>query len=295
MRRKEIHDAPLAERVAVEQRIWDGINDDLFADPSLLQLTHPSYESFFTSYPEYRWAYDYLGPSLAGRRVLELGCGTGVLSVALAASGAIVTAVDVSASSLAVTERRARHFGVSDRVTCIQSAAELLDFRDGSFDIFLAKSVVHHLIIDDVMPRIYAFLVPGGRGVIIEPQSNPVLDFAREHLPYPGKESDEHGTDEFFTRAMIERIIGHFDEGEFREFRLFGMFEKLITGSGAGFEARRSRERRVRRYRRIVDPIDGALLRLVPPLRRLAQMVVIRLGRAPVAAVAGAGRVATAR
>src|SRR5207248_1754754 len=79
MRRKEIHSASLAERVAVEQRIWDGINDELFVDPSLLELTHPTYESFFTAYPEYRWAYDHLGPSLAGRRILELGCGTGVL------------------------------------------------------------------------------------------------------------------------------------------------------------------------------------------------------------------------
>jgi ubiquinone/menaquinone biosynthesis C-methylase UbiE len=289
-----IHDAPLSERVAIEQRIWDGINDELFADPSLLQLTHPSYESFFTAHPEYRYAYDYLGPSLAGRRVLELGCGTGVLSVALAASGATVTAVDVSGSSLAVTERRARHFEVGERVRCIQSAAELLDFPAGSFDVFIAKSVVHHLIIDEVMPRIYRFLVPGGRGVIVEPQSNPVLDFAREHLPYPGKESDEHGTDEFFTRAMIERIIGHFDEGEFREFRLLGMLEKLITGSGTGFAARQSRERRVRRYRRVVDPIDATLLRLVPPLRRLAQLVVIRLGRAPAAAKADGARVATA-
>ena len=282
MRRKEIHSASLAERVAVEQRIWDGINDDLFADPSLLELSHPTYESFFTSYPEYRWAHDHLGPSVAGRRILELGCGTGVLSVALANSGASVTAVDVSASSLAVTERRARHFGVGDRVTCIQSAAEALDFPDGSFDIFLAKSVVHHLIIDDVMPRLYRFLVPGGRAAIVEPQSNPVLDFAREHLPYPGKESDEHGTDEFFTGAMIERIIGHFDTGEFREFRLLAMFEKLITGSGGGFTARQSRERRVRRYRRIVDPVDAALFRICPPLRRLAQVVVIRLGRAGV-------------
>jgi len=280
MRRKEIHSASLAERVAVEQRIWDGINDELFADPSLLELTHPTYESFFTSYPEYRWAYDHLGPSVTGRRILELGCGTGVLSVALANSGASVTAVDVSGASLAVTERRARHFGVGDRVTCIQSAAEALDFPDGSFDIFLAKSVVHHLIIDDVMPRLYRFLVPGGRAAIIEPQSNPVLDFAREYVPYPGKESDEHGTDEFFTHAMIARIIGHFDTGEFREFRLLAMLEKLITGGGAGFAARQSRERRVRRYRRLADPIDAALFRVCPPLRRLAQVVVIRLGRA---------------
>ena len=295
MSRKEIHSAPLAERVAVEQRIWDGINDEMFADRSLLQLTHPTYESFFSAHPEYRYAYDFLGPSMAGRRVLELGCGTGVLSVALAASGASVTAVDVSASSLRVTEERARHFGVSDRVTCLLKPAELLEFADGTFDVFLAKSVVHHLIIDDVMPRIYRFLMPGGRGVIIEPQSNPLLDFAREHLPYPGKESDEHGTDEFFTRAMIEKIIGHFDYGEFREFRLLGMFEKFFTGSGRGFEARRRRERRVGRFRRVIDPIDGALFRIVPPLRRLAQMVVIRLGRASaMRAGAGSERIAEA-
>ena len=47
-----------------------------------------------------------------------------------------------------------------------------------------------------------------------------------------------------------------------------------------GFAARQSRERRVRRYRRIVDPIDGFLLRVLPPLQRLAQMVVVRFGRA---------------
>jgi SAM-dependent methyltransferase len=279
MRRRELHDAPLADRVAVEQRLWDKVRDETFVDRSLLQLTHPTYESFFTAYPEYRYVYEFFGPSVGGRRILEVGCGAGVVSVALANSGAQVVAVDVSSSALRVTRERAAYFGVADRVSTIQSPAELLDFPAHSFDLFFAKSVVHHLIIDEVMPRIYRFLVPGGRGAIFEPQSNPILDFARTHLPYPGKVGDEHGTDEFFTPAMIRDILAHFDYGDFREFRLLGMFWKFLVAPGHGFEARLRQERWVSQYRRVVDPIDDALLRLAPPLRRLAQTVVLRLGR----------------
>jgi SAM-dependent methyltransferase len=140
---------------------------------------------------------------LVGRRILEVGCGAGVASVAFANSGAHVT-VDVSASALRVTRERAVHFGVANRVATIQSPAELLDFPANSFELFFAKSVVHHLIIDEVMPRMYRFLVPGGRGAIFEPQSNPILDFARAHVPYPGKVGEEHGTDEFFTQQTSD-------------------------------------------------------------------------------------------
>ncbi len=276
---KDLHDAPLDERVAAEQRIWDRVRDETFADTSLLNLTYPTYEAFFTAYPEYHYVYDFFGPSVAGRRVLELGCGPGVVTVALANSGAHVTAVDVSASGLRVTRERAEHYGVSDRVRTLQAPAEQLDFPEHSFDLFFAKSVVHHLLIDDVMPRVYRFLVPGGRGAIVEPQSNPVLDFAREHLPYPGKIADEHGTDEFFTRAMIERIIGHFDAGEYRAFRLVSMLQKFVPGRGVGFAGRQRHEARVRAVRRLTDPLDDLLFRVAPPLQRLAQYVALRLER----------------
>jgi len=279
MRAKELHDAPLEERVAVERGIWDRVRDETFRDKSLLESTRSTYEELFTAYPEYRYVYDFFGPSVAGKRVLEVGCGSGVLSVALAVSGARVTAVDVSASGLRVTRERAAHYGVSDRVETVESAAEELDFPERTFDFFVGKSVVHHLIIDEAMPRLYRFLAPGGRGAIFEPQGNPLLDFARARLPYPGKVDEEHGTDEFFTRATIARIIEHFDYGEFREFRLLGMLQKFIPGRGQGFEARRTQEERCRRFRRLVDPIDEALFRVAPPLRRLAQVVVLRVGR----------------
>ncbi len=275
---RDLRGAPLAERVAIEERLWDKVRDETFADRSMLQLTHPSYESLFTAYPEYRHIHEFFGPSVAGRHVLEVGCGSGVVSVALANSGARVTAVDVSTSALRVTRERAAFFGVGDRVTTVQSPAELLELPARSIDLFFAKSVVHHLIIADVMPRVRRFLVPGGRGAIFEPQSNPVLDFAREHLPYPGKVGDEHGTDEFFTPAMIREILDHFDYGDSRGFRLLGMLWKFVSPPGHGFEARLRQERWSARYRGLVDPIDDVLFRLAPPLRRLAQTVVLRFG-----------------
>jgi len=279
---RDMHDAPLEERVAVEQRIWDRERDRTFADPSMLQLTYPSYESFFGAYPEYRHVMEFFGPTVSGRRVLELGCGAGVVSVALALSGAQVTAVDVSASGLRVTRERAQHYGVADQVETLQCPAERLEFAEGSFDLFLAKSVVHHLLIDEVMPLVRRFLAPGGRGAIVEPQGNPVLDFAREHLPYPGKVAEgEHGTDEFFTPETVRRIIGHFDYGDSRAFRLVGMLQNLIGMYGRGYEARRRQERRIRALRTVADPIDEALFRIVPPLRRLAQLVVVRVGKNP--------------
>jgi 2-polyprenyl-3-methyl-5-hydroxy-6-metoxy-1,4-benzoquinol methylase len=291
MARNDLHDAPLEERVAAEQEIWDRERDRTFADPSMLEMTYPSYESLFDSYPEYRFVRELFGPSVAGKRVLEVGCGAGVVSVALALGGATVTAVDVSASGLRVTRERAERYGVGDRIRTVQGAAEQLDMADGSFDLFFAKAVVHHLLIDDVMERVRRLLAPAGRGAIIEPQSNPVLDFAREHLPYPGKVAEgEHGTDVFFTPAIIRQVLGHFDYGDWRPFCLLSMAQQFIGKRGDGYEARRRQEARIQRVRRVTDAIDARLMRLVPAIGRLAQLTVLRFGLGPVPETIAASR-----
>jgi len=100
----------------------------------------------------------------------------------------------------------------------------------------------------------------------------------REHLPYPGKVGEEHGTDQFFTPAMIRQILDHLDYGDSRGFRLLGMFWKFVSPPGHGFEARLRQERWSARYRGIVDPIDDVFFRIAPALRRLAQTVVLRFG-----------------
>jgi ubiquinone/menaquinone biosynthesis C-methylase UbiE len=77
---------------------------------------------------------------LRGRRVLEVGCGTGALAVALAEQ-ARVWAVDLAPEMLAIARRRAG----ADRVGWRVANATALPFRDAWFERVLMRLVIHLL------------------------------------------------------------------------------------------------------------------------------------------------------
>jgi ubiquinone/menaquinone biosynthesis C-methylase UbiE len=83
----------------------------------------------------------FLAP-LPGRRILDVGTGTGRAAIALAKAGAIVTGVDASREMLAVAERRAREEGAA--VTFAHGDAHRLAFPDGSFDAVVCLRVLMH-------------------------------------------------------------------------------------------------------------------------------------------------------
>ena len=84
---------------------------------------------------------DFLAP-VTGRRILDVGTGTGRAAIALAKRGAIVTGVDASAEMLQVAGRRAREAGAA--VTFQQGDAHRLDFPDGRFDAVVCLRVLMH-------------------------------------------------------------------------------------------------------------------------------------------------------
>jgi 2-polyprenyl-3-methyl-5-hydroxy-6-metoxy-1,4-benzoquinol methylase len=80
-------------------------------------------------------------------RVLELGCGTGNLTMQFLETGAEVTAVDMSAEMLSVLSAklaRSPH-GVRCKVLEIDADGFLLGSSDASFDLIAMSSVAHHL------------------------------------------------------------------------------------------------------------------------------------------------------
>jgi SAM-dependent methyltransferase len=79
---------------------------------------------------------------LAGRRVLDVGTGTGRAALALARRGAVVTGVDASAEMLAVARRAADAAGLD--VTFAQDDAHRLRFADASFDAVICLRVLMH-------------------------------------------------------------------------------------------------------------------------------------------------------
>jgi ubiquinone/menaquinone biosynthesis C-methylase UbiE len=105
-----------------------------------------------------------LGP-LAGRRILEVGCGAASSSRWLATQGAVPVALDLSAGMLRHAVAGAARSGVT--VALVQADALALPFGSGSFDVAFTAFGAVPFVADSaaVMREVYRVLRPGGRWV----------------------------------------------------------------------------------------------------------------------------------
>lgn len=98
-----------------------------------------------------------IGP---GDRVLEIGCGRGHLTQALAQRGAEIIGIDANP--------RAEELAESGLVR--HMSAESLDFEDGSFDVVVSVHAIEHIPpLEKAFSEMVRVLTPGGRAVFIYP------------------------------------------------------------------------------------------------------------------------------
>lgn len=78
-----------------------------------------------------------------GERVLEIGCGTGESSLALAKEGRIVSAVDYSPQSIQLVSQAARQLGYEVNTYCMD-AFDDLPFKNREFDVVFQAGLLEH-------------------------------------------------------------------------------------------------------------------------------------------------------
>jgi 2-polyprenyl-3-methyl-5-hydroxy-6-metoxy-1,4-benzoquinol methylase len=102
---------------------------------------------------------------LPGKKILEIGCGTGNFTERFAEYGSNILAVDISPDLL--DEARKRSFPKKN-VTFLLKRFEECDL-DGPFDAVIGSSILHHLLIEESLRKIFSLLKPGGMMSFAEP------------------------------------------------------------------------------------------------------------------------------
>lgn len=140
-----------------------------------------------------------------GQRVLELGCGTGYFTRALAATGAQITAIDISPELLEVARRDCPQDGVTFEV----QNAYALSYEDETFDSVVGSSVLHHLEIDSALHEIQRVLKASGVIYFTEPNMmNPQIALQKNIPAIKKRLGDSPNETAFFRWPLQRRLEG---------------------------------------------------------------------------------------
>lgn len=207
-----------------------------------------------------RPAFEQLG-SLQNLRALDFGCGHGMAGIVLARKGARVTSLDLSWGYLAEARQRALANGV--HIDFVQANGERLPFANASFDRIWGNAILHHLDLRAAGEELFRILAPGGIAVLADPWGeNPLLGWARDILPYPGKERTPDEEPLRLKHIQILRAI--FPRVEIQGYQLFSMARRVFPpGPWLG----------------ALDIWDQMLLARVPRLQQYCRYVVLTLKR----------------
>ncbi len=167
--------------------------------------------------PETRYVLEAMG-DLAGKRILDLGCGIGESAVFFAKQGAKVTACDVSFKLIEGVRKLAELHHVD--IEAVACKLEKLPFSNGEFDLVFAQGALFEAEVIPVMLELERVLKSGGKAYIMEPlRKDPLVSVDRatnSELRFPHKRP--------LTFMDQERIRAVFPQMKSRSFRLLTQF-----------------------------------------------------------------------
>jgi len=140
--------------MTIDNRWYDDLGDrwwDLKGPVAPLHDLNPARFSYFA-----RAAGD-----LEGAKVLDVGCGGGILADNFARAGARVTGLDLSHASLVSADRHSRDNSLE--IDFVNATGDSIPFGDSSFDIVVTSDFLEHVEnLDGTVGECARVLRPGG-------------------------------------------------------------------------------------------------------------------------------------
>ena len=211
------------------REFWDKYNcGDVFTP-----LTDRFSKGYLEQVQRNRYRYEYhLMPflrrvALAGKKVLEIGCGIGMDSGELAKLGCEVVGIDLSPKSVQVAQFYFELEGLRGELRVAN--AEKLDFGDREFDVVYSFGVLHHTPdITSALDEVYRVLRPGGRAFLMLYSRYSLNNFVHVLLRVPYESPRDWKTDAPITRTFSKREV----EILLRRFANLRIEKRYLFGAG---------------------------------------------------------------
>lgn len=209
-----------------------------------------------------------LAEPVAGRAVLDYGCGTGDWGLMLASEGANVTFLDLSPVAIQVVLRRAAASRVDVRGVA-RDASDLSCFRHEEFDLIYGSAAVHHTLkYPGALEELLRVLRRGGRLVLAETYgNNPMLNAARKLGWKLRGQADEQGEEIVFNDSHVRMLRERMAHVDVSPLNLLGMAKRMFRGK---FESAA-----VRGTVSALEKLDRGILAVAPSLGRYCGEVVV--------------------
>lgn len=207
---------------------------------------------------------------LAGKTLLDVGCGDGLNAMLFAKMGTHVTGLDISPGAIDVARRRAELNGVSERTNFICAPAELADLAPNSFDIVWGDAILHHVLgdLELVLQHLTRACKPTGLLIFSEPVNRAnAIRRLRALIPV---HTDATPDERPLIKAELDLLQRYIPNLRSRHYGLFGRLDQFIL---TRYNYERSSSLR-RAIVNAIDSVDYALLSL-PIINRLGSTCVL--------------------
>ncbi|GAB5366788.1 hypothetical protein AAMO2058_001173500 [Amorphochlora amoebiformis] len=176
----------------------------------------------------YKNAVEFLRPHIEGKIVLDIGCGSGILSMFCAKNGAKhVYGIDASDILHKATSKVIEQNKLADRITLLHGKIEDIKLPVAQVDVIISEWMGTFLVAEGMLDSVLrarklylrpnGLLLPSQARVRLAPVSDP--KFWKDHIGFWGDLKDIYGVSmscltkqakkEFFGRPRIKRCIPH--------------------------------------------------------------------------------------